>query len=49
MMHSYLKAEGTDKYWVVYSHRPRWKPSEHDGDVLVAISMDGKPWARTAI
>jgi hypothetical protein len=41
MLRSYVKAEGTDKYWVLYS-LTEVEASEHDGDVLVAISMDGK-------
>jgi hypothetical protein len=42
MLRSYLRVEGTDKYWVVYS-LTEVEGSEHDGDVLVATSMDGKP------
>jgi hypothetical protein len=42
MLRSYLKAEGTDHYWVLYS-ATEVEASEHDGDVIVAISMDGKP------
>jgi hypothetical protein len=42
MLRSYLKAEGTDHYWVLYSVT-EVEASEHDGDVIVAISMDGKP------
>jgi hypothetical protein len=41
MLRSYIKAQGTDKYWVLYS-LTEVEPSEHDGDVLVALSMDGK-------
>jgi hypothetical protein len=41
MLRSYLRVEGTDKYWVVYS-LTEVEGSEHDGDVLVATSMDGK-------
>jgi hypothetical protein len=41
MLRSYIKAEGTDKYWVLYS-LTEVEGSEHDGDVLVATSMDGK-------
>ena len=40
MLHSYLRAEGTDKYWVVYS-LTEVEPTEHTGDVIVAIAMDG--------
>lgn len=42
MLHSYLAAEGTDKYWVLYSVT-EIEPSEHDADVIVATSMDGQP------
>ena len=40
MLHSYLRIEGTDKYWVVYS-LTEVEASEHDGDVMVATSMEG--------
>jgi hypothetical protein len=42
MLRSYLKVEGTDKYWVLYSVT-EVLASEHKGDVIVAISVDGKP------
>jgi hypothetical protein len=42
IIHSYVRAEGTDKYWVIYS-AIEVEPSEHDGDVIIATSMDGKP------
>jgi hypothetical protein len=41
MLRSYLKVEGTDKYWVLYSVT-EVLGSEHKGDVIVATSMDGK-------
>jgi len=41
MLRSYLKVEGTDKYWVLYSVT-EVEGSEHRGDVIVATSMDGK-------
>jgi len=41
MLHSVVRAEGTDKYWVLYSVT-EVEGSEHDGDVFVATSMDGK-------
>jgi hypothetical protein len=41
MLRSYLKIEGTDKYWVLYSVT-EVEGSEHAGDVIVATSMDGK-------
>jgi len=40
MLRSYLRVEGTDKYWVVYS-LTEVEGSEHDGDVIVATSVDG--------
>jgi hypothetical protein len=42
MLRSYLVAAGTDKYWVVYSVT-EVEGSEHNGEVIVAISMNGKP------
>ncbi|HEY0163144.1 MAG TPA: hypothetical protein VGB69_10730 [Edaphobacter sp.] len=42
MLHSYLAAEGTDKYWVLYSVT-EIEPSEHDAEVIVATSIDGQP------
>jgi hypothetical protein len=42
MLRSYLVAEGTDKYWVLYSVT-EVEGSEHDGNVIVATSMNGKP------
>jgi hypothetical protein len=42
MLRSYLVAEGTDKYWVVYSVT-EIEGSEHTGEVIVATSMGGKP------
>jgi hypothetical protein len=41
MLRSYVLAEGTDKYWVLYS-LTEVESSEHEGDVIVATSMDGK-------
>jgi hypothetical protein len=42
MLRSYLVAEGTDKYWVLYSVT-EVERSEHSGEVIVATSMGGKP------
>jgi hypothetical protein len=42
MLQSYIKAEGTDKYWVLYS-ATEIEGSEHAADVIVATSMNGKP------
>jgi hypothetical protein len=41
MLRSYLKAAGTDQYWVLYSVT-EVEGSEHAGDVIVATAMDGK-------
>ena len=40
--HSYLRAEGTDSYWVVYS-ASEVEGAVHKGDVIVALTVDGKP------
>jgi hypothetical protein len=42
MLRSYLVAEGTDKYWVLYSVT-EIEGSEHNGEVIVATNMGGKP------
>jgi hypothetical protein len=42
MLRSYLVAEGTDKYWVLYSVT-EVEGSEHNGEVIVATSVGGKP------
>ncbi len=42
MLRGFLKAEGTDKYWVLYS-LTEIEPSEHNGSVLIALAVDGKP------
>jgi hypothetical protein len=41
MLRSYLVAEGTDKYWVLYSVT-EVEGSEHNGEVIVATSVGGK-------
>lgn len=41
MLRSFVTAEGTDKYWVLYS-LTEVEGSEHVGDVIVAISMGDK-------
>jgi hypothetical protein len=41
MLRSYLIAEGTDKYWVLYSVT-EIESSEHNGTVIVATSVGGK-------
>jgi len=40
MLHSYVVADGSDLYWVIYS-LTEVEGSEHDGDVIVATSVDG--------
>ena len=42
ILQSYLTAEGTDHYWVVYSVT-EVEPSEHTADVIVATTLGGKP------
>jgi hypothetical protein len=42
LLRSYVRAEGTDKYWVLYS-AIEVEGSEHTADVIVATSMNGKP------
>jgi hypothetical protein len=42
MLRSYLVAEGTDRYGVLYSVT-EIESSEHNGEVIVATSMGGKP------
>lgn len=42
MLRSYLVAEGTHNYWVVYS-MTEVEGTEHDGSVVVATSINGKP------
>lgn len=40
MLRSYITAEGTDRYWVLYSVT-EIEPSEHAAEVIVATSIDG--------
>ncbi len=42
MLRSYLIAQGTDKYWALYSVT-EIEFSEHTGNVIVATSINGKP------
>jgi hypothetical protein len=42
MLRSYIKAEGTDKYWVLYS-LTEIEPSEHNADIIVATTLGGRP------
>ena len=39
---SYLRAEGTDRYFVLYSVS-EVEGAMHAGDVIVALTLDGKP------
>lgn len=48
MLRSYIVAEGTDKYWVLYSVT-EIEPSEHNADVIVATSIGGKPLAEDGL
>ena len=40
--HSYIKAEGTDHYWVLYS-ASEVQSGLRQGEAIIAISQDGKP------
>ncbi len=40
--HSYLRAEGTDGYWVLYSVS-ELEPMLRETDSLIALTVDGKP------
>ncbi len=40
--HSYVRAEGTDKYFVLYS-AAELEPGLHTGDAIVALTVNGKP------
>jgi hypothetical protein len=40
--HTYVKAEGTDKYWVLYS-ASELEPALSTFDSLLALTVDGKP------
>ena len=42
MLRSYVVAEGTDKYWALFSVT-EVEGSEHNGEVIVATTMGGKP------
>jgi DMSO/TMAO reductase YedYZ molybdopterin-dependent catalytic subunit len=42
LLRSYVRAEGTDKYWVLYSEG-EVQPEAHTGEVIVALTMGGKP------
>jgi len=41
--HTYVKAEGTDKYWVLYS-ASELIPELHTWDSIVAIAVNGQPF-----
>jgi len=40
--HSYIKAEGTDHYWVLYS-ASEIQSGLREGQAIVALTLDGKP------
>ncbi|MCU1222976.1 MAG: hypothetical protein JWQ42_1069 [Edaphobacter sp.] len=42
IFHSYVRVEGTDHYFVLYSGA-EVQSTIHNADVIVAIAMDGKP------
>ena len=42
ILHSYVRAEGTDKYFVIYS-AAELEPVLHTSDSIVALTVDGKP------
>jgi len=42
LLRSYVKAQGTDKYWVLYSGI-EIDPASHLGDTIVALTLDGQP------
>lgn len=42
VFHSYLRVEGTDHYYVLYSGS-EVESAMHNADVIVAIALDGKP------
>ena len=44
IFHSYLRVEGTDHYYVLYSGS-EIESAIHNADVIVAITLDGKPLA----
>ena len=40
--HSYVRAEGTDHYYVLYS-ASELETNLHSGDSIIALTVDGKP------
>jgi hypothetical protein len=42
LLRTYIKALGTDKYWVLYSGI-EIDPASHAGDTIVALTLDGQP------
>lgn len=44
LLRTYIKAAGTDKYWVLYSGI-EVDPASHVGDTIVALTLDGQPLA----
>jgi hypothetical protein len=44
IFHSYIRAEGTDHYYVLYSGS-EVEGALHNADVMIALTLDGKPLA----
>lgn len=44
LLRTYLKAQGNDQYWVLYSGI-EIDPASHFGDTIVALTLDGQPLA----
>ena len=42
VLHSYLRAEGTDKYFVIFS-AAELEPALHSSDSIVALTLNGQP------
>ncbi len=42
ILHSYVRAEGTDRYFALYS-AAELEPALHTTDAIVALTLDGKP------
>jgi hypothetical protein len=49
MLRSYIAAQGTDGYVVLYSTVEVYSPGYHTGDVIVADSVDGKPLTESGL
>lgn len=42
LLRTYIKAAGTDHYWVLFSGI-EIDPTSHEGDTIIALTLDGKP------